>query len=223
MRDQGAAEEWAEESRQSDDRRFAPLRLEDYGIEFRAREKGEDDSAGPSQKCNPLSVAKQPAMRQKRADDQLGHRAHHNLRERSRDSQPDRQQCRRQRQAHPQSRQSPSVHHEHELLNCRSGNRPGHNSATGFPCQESSSVRPIGWTAVKGELPHRNQLPRFHTLRHRMSRCDLCCPRYDLYAAAAAFGHLLHGRPDATTPTAVDTNLSCLALSVTDCAVSTAH
>ena len=81
MRDRRASEKGAEEPSQADDQSFAPLHSEDCGIEFRASEKGEDDGPGAGQKRDPLGVAEQPAMGQKRDEHKLGHRAHHNLRE----------------------------------------------------------------------------------------------------------------------------------------------
>jgi len=68
MRDGRAAEKRPEESRQSDDRCFAPLGFEDHGIEFRAGKKGEHDSSRPRQKLDPLGVAQQSALPEKRDD-----------------------------------------------------------------------------------------------------------------------------------------------------------
>ena len=62
MRDCRATEKWAEESRQADDRRFAPLGFEDDRIEFRAGKKGQHDGAGSRQKRDPLSIPGQPAL-----------------------------------------------------------------------------------------------------------------------------------------------------------------
>ena len=62
MRDRRASEKGAEESRQADDQRFAPLGFEDCGIEFRAGEKREHDGPGSGQKRDPLRVAEQPAL-----------------------------------------------------------------------------------------------------------------------------------------------------------------
>ena len=53
--------------------------------------------------------------------------------------------------------QSPSVHHERKLLSFLIRDWAGTQLRGRNPCQESSSVRPIGRTAVKGELRHHNQ------------------------------------------------------------------
>src|SRR5271157_1256797 len=101
MRDGRATEKWAEESRQSDDQRFAALGSEDGGIEFRAGKKGQDDGPGSRQKSDPLRVAEQSALHKEHADNQLSHRTYHDFRKRRRYPEPDRQQRSRKRQPHP--------------------------------------------------------------------------------------------------------------------------
>ena len=91
MRDRRAAEKGAEESCQTDDSRFSPFGFEDGWIELRAGKKCQNDGPCSRQKRDPLRVAGQAFLRQEDADDQLGHRAHHNLRERRGDLEPDRQ------------------------------------------------------------------------------------------------------------------------------------
>jgi hypothetical protein len=162
MRDRSATEKGTEEPREANDRCFSPLGFEDRRVEFRTSKKPQDDCTRASQECYPLRIPGQAALRKteepgkEHANDQLGHRAHHNLRKRCRDLEPDRQQRRHQRKSHPERTKSSSVRHEHELLICRSGNRPGHNSATGFPVRSHQLSGLLEWTAVKGELPHLN-------------------------------------------------------------------
>src|SRR5271166_4436019 len=47
---------------------------------------------------------------------------------------------------------------------CRSGVRPGHDSATGFPARSHHLSGLLEWTAVKGELLHHNQQKIIHLM-----------------------------------------------------------
>src|ERR1035438_1478842 len=92
--------------------------FEDGGIEFRTGKERQDDCTRASQESDPLRIPCQAALRKteepgkEHANDQLGHRADHNLRKRRRDFEPDRQQRRCQRKPHPERTKSPSVRHE---------------------------------------------------------------------------------------------------------------
>ena len=81
------------------------------GIELSTGEEGEQDRARPGQELDPGGVAGQQRAAQRRADDQLGDGADHDLGQRGGDAQPDGQQRGEQRESEPKRGLGPDLGH----------------------------------------------------------------------------------------------------------------
>src|SRR6266536_2736675 len=106
-----AAQEWRQKADEADNNRFFPVLTENYRVEFDPREKSEDDRAGSSEKCDPRLLRSEKSSADARPNNQLRHRADHNLRQSSRDPQLDCDEHRKQCQTNPNGSQKPDLSH----------------------------------------------------------------------------------------------------------------
>ena len=111
----GCAEERCEEAGQADDGGLLPLESEDARVQLGAGQEREHDGAGPGQKGHPGAGGSKGIGTDDDSDDQLGHRADHDLRQRRGDLEPDREQGGNQRESDPHRGQEPDVFHSRLL------------------------------------------------------------------------------------------------------------